>query len=64
MPVFFVLRCFTLGVCLSYIALAGCGGAAAVPQLSSGGVAQTVPLAHQDFNRGKSWMSSWWQSEL
>ena len=61
---FFVLRCFALGVCLSYVALAGCGGTAQVPQLFSGGAAQTVPLGRQDFNRGKSWMSSSWLNEL
>ena len=61
---FFVLRCFTLGVCLGCIALAGCGGTAQVPQLSSGGAAQTVPPGRQVFNRGKSWMSSWWLNQL
>ncbi len=58
-----LLRCFTLGVCLC-IAVVGCGGTAQVPQLSSGGPAQTVPLERQDFNRGKSWMSSRWLNEL
>ena len=57
------LRCFALGVCLC-VAVAGCGGAAQVPQLSSGGVALAVPLERQDFNRGKSWMSSRWLNEL
>jgi hypothetical protein len=60
---FFVQRRLALGICLS-IALAGCGGGAAVPQLFGNGGVESVPLGRQDFTRGNSWMSSQWLNEL
>jgi hypothetical protein len=80
MTVFFRLRCYGLGVCISLIMFGGCGGAAQMPQPSSG-IAQTVPPGRQNVdhtlalttrlgfgapqvNRGNSWMSSQWRNEL